>query len=73
MWDQIDSDDTTRYNALVQLLRGRILTEEELLNLAVARMKSTQRAMGILSYMKMNGILVAPEFGKWKLNTAKPK
>jgi hypothetical protein len=73
VWDQIDSDDTTRYNALVQLLRGRILTEEELLNLAVARMKSTQRAMGILSYMKMNGILVAPEFGKWKLNTAKPK
>lgn len=66
VWDEIDSDDSTRFQTLLSLMRGRKFTEEELLSLAVTRMKSTSRAMQIIYYMKQSGMVVS-DGSKWQL------
>ena len=66
VWEELDSDDSTRYRIFVSQLVGKEFSESQLFDLGVKCMKYSMRASSIIDYMKKSSILaVRPSTSKW--------
>lgn len=66
VWDQIDSDQLTRYRTIKSRLMGRELTMLELEDSIIEVLKNIRAGHSLLNQWREAGLIVPVQGGKWK-------